>query len=160
MSEGKAVVKNMYLDQVCRKDTNRTAYQVCSVMELICLQLRIQIPALKRIIVESDNAANYNNKLFSVLAPFICNRDGIVLDRILNSGTQDEKGRVETHFATESTAVDKYIAENELNVVTPADLMRAINYGDEMTGCIGELYDVDNYCEEGKMWSNEIKNPR
>lgn len=111
---------------------------------------------VKRIVLERENAANYN-KLFPVLALFIWKRNGIVLDRILHSETQDGKGRVDTHFETTSRDVDKYIAENELDIVTLADLVSVINFGDEIPGFIGELYDVDNYCDVAKMWSQAMK---
>lgn len=82
------------------------------------------------------------------------------LDRFIHSETQDGKGPADGHFAVAMRYVDKYIAENELDVVTPTDLVRAINHGRGMKGCIGELFNVDNACEEAKRWIAATKSKR
>lgn len=44
------------------------------------------------------------------------------------------------HFAKESAFVDGHIESTTADVVTPAELVTEINHGEDMTGCIGELF--------------------
>ena len=145
-------MKNLYIDHICRNDSNQTAYAVASIMELLCRVLQSQIPSMITVVLRSDNAANYNNKLVPVIAPFIFKRYGIQLKSIVHSETKDGKGPADIHFATAAKFVDRYIESKTLDVVTPADLVASINHGEGMKGCIGELFDVDNDCDSARLW--------
>lgn len=158
--DNKPRVKNIYLDHVCRNDTNQTAPAVCSIIELVCRNVRAMLPSLKHVVVQTDNAENYNNRMIPLMAPFIFRQYGMKLNRFIHSETQDGEGPADGQFAVAMRHVDKYIAENELGVVTPTDLVRAINHGQRMKGCIGELFDVDNECNEAKKWISATKSKR
>lgn len=69
----------------------------------------------------------------------------------------DGKGAADIHFATAMRFVDRYIEERRLDVVTPKYLVDAINYGEGMEGCIGELFDIDHKCSQELVWAREMK---
>lgn len=66
----------------------------------------------------------------------------------MHNESQDGKGPVNVHFATAVRHVDRYIEEKQMDVVVPLDLVNAINHGDCMHGCVGEVFEVDVKCEE------------
>lgn len=53
--------------------------------------------------------------------------------------------------------VDSHLESNGKDVVTPRDLVEAINYGEGMKGCIGELYNIDLRCVEYNKWNAAFK---
>lgn len=61
------------------------------------------------------------------------------------------------HFACAMRHVDCHIEREGKDVVTPTDLVQAINYGEGMRGCIGELYNIDLKFEEYKKWDTAFK---
>lgn len=105
------VLKKLYLDHVCRNDTDKNAYAMCSILELVFRRIRKEVPNLKRIIIESDNAGCYNNKLLPFLAPFICQQYGLVLSKIIHKETGDGEGAADMHLATVIHFVERYIEE-------------------------------------------------
>lgn len=149
----KVKVKNVYLNHIPNNDSNQTAFAVCSILELVCRQVRLLIPSLQRVILQVDCSENYSNRIFPVAAPFICMKHGFRLDKVLYNETQEEKGPTDVHFSVATKHVDKYIEENQLDIVTPADLVRAINHGDGVKGCIAELYEVDMEHKQAKIWT-------
>lgn len=74
------------------------------------------------------------------------------MKEILHSKTEDGKGPADVHFATAMKHVDTYIERNKYNVVTPFELVCAINYGDGMMGCIGEMIYVNKKSESCINW--------
>ena len=56
------------------------------------------------------------------------------------------------HFATATRFVYSYIESRMLDVLTPADLVCALNHGDGMLGCIGELFDLDTNSRAAEKW--------
>lgn len=51
------------------------------------------------------------------------------LKSIVHSETQGGKGRADIHFATAIKYVTKYIEEGCRDIVTPHDLVEALNHG-------------------------------
>ncbi len=149
--------KHIHFDHICRNDTDQKAATVASILELVARKTVIELPNVKKIIIRSDNARNYNNKLIPVIAPFIFLHYGIRLERFVHSETQDGKGPSDVHFATALRYVDKYIESLKRDVVTPKDLCDAINHGYGLRGTVAELYDVDLKSPKLKVWIEGMK---
>lgn len=109
---------------------------------------------MKYVIIECDTAAQYGNNLFPVIAPFIFTRYGIFLKELLHSETEDGKGPADAHFGTAMRHVDTYIERNKFNVVMPLELVSAINHGDGMRGCIGEMLYMNKKSE--MYWKRDV----
>lgn len=114
----------------------------------MCRYVSAHLPRTRTVIIESDNARNYNKNLLSVFAPIVCDQYGIFLGRIVHNETQDRKGPADVHFASAMKHVNRYVEKNELNFVKSRDPVRALNHGEGMHGCIAELFDLDQKCEE------------
>lgn len=50
---------------------DQDAWAVCSILELVCSRVNTEVPTVKTIFIQSDNAGTYAKKLFPVVAPFI-----------------------------------------------------------------------------------------
>lgn len=64
----------------------------------------------------------------------ICAKYIIELKRLLHCETEDGKDPPGVHFETEMMHVDCNIGTNMLNVVTPNELVKAMNHGDGISG--------------------------
>lgn len=71
--------------------------------------------------------------------------------------TEDGKGPADVHFACAMRYVDAHIEQEGKDVITPRDLVAAINHGDGMNGCIGELYSIDLKCQQYRKWETSSK---
>lgn len=116
---------------MCRNNTDRTAFAVAPIIELVYRRIGIELPMVKKSVVRSDNAANYSNKLVVVIAAFIFTKYDIKLCSTLLSETQDGKGPADIHLVTAMRYVDWYIDSLTLDVSTPADLVDTIGHGEE-----------------------------
>lgn len=126
-------------------------------MELVCRFISVHLKRTKCVIIESYNAANYRNNLLPVMAPFLCARYGLTLDRIVHCETKDGKGPTDVHFATEMMHVERYIEEHKLDVVKPEDLVASIKHGEGMRGCAGEIFNVHEKSEQATTWLDALK---
>lgn len=86
-------------------------------------------------------------------APLICRKHGLRLSKIMHNETQDGKVAADVHFAVATKFVERYIEEHKLDVVTPSELVQALNHGDGMKGAVSELYEMDIEHEETKRWT-------
>lgn len=77
--EDRLYLKDLYLDHLCVNSTEPTAYSVCCILELVCNLVSPLLPPMKYFIIQCNNAVQYANNLFPVLAPIICRWYGIVL---------------------------------------------------------------------------------
>ena len=100
IQKAKGIFKYLHLDHICRNDTNQTAFAIASILERVCHAVSTKIPSLKRVILCSDNAANYGFNLLPVIAPIIMKTYGMEPVRIIDNKTQDGKGLADIHFAT------------------------------------------------------------
>lgn len=64
---------------------------------------------MRKVIIETENAGCYANKLLPVIAPFLCKQYWLKLLRLLQSKTGDGKGPADIHFATEMKFGDRLI---------------------------------------------------
>lgn len=151
------LTRNLCFDHVCRNERNQTAFSIASIMELFCLIVITELPTLKKAVLQSDNAANYSTNLVPVVAPLIFREYGIELCRILHSETQDEKGPADVHFATATRFVDRYNDSQSLDFMTPADLVCALNHGDDPNSTIAELFDIDTNSDSFRTWDEILK---
>lgn len=44
-------LKNLYLDHICKKDSNQTEFPVFSILELVCRQICLSVPSLRYVII-------------------------------------------------------------------------------------------------------------
>lgn len=74
---------------------------------------------------------------------------------IVHNETQDGKRPADLHFAVVTRYVDRYIESLRLDVVTPLDLVNAINHGQGLKGTTAEMFDVNVEHINMKSWKTE-----
>lgn len=148
-------VKHKFYDHICRNTSEQSTFASMSMLELVGRHSCLENRSIKRVALRTDNAANYHNRVLPVVAPYIMKRYDIELISIVHNKTQDGKGHADLHFAVVTRYVDKYIEVLKLDVVTPMDLVNAINNGRGLKGTIAELFDVNMDHGDMKRWKDE-----
>lgn len=72
----------------------------------------------------------------------------IQLKRLLHSETEDKIGPIDVHIATEMRYGESGIENEKFNVVTLIEMSMAMNHGDGIVGCIGEMFYIYTKCEQ------------
>lgn len=109
-------------------------------------------PSIEKVVLRTKNAAKYHNRILPVVAPFILDQYGIELVSIIHNKTQDGKGPADLYFDVVKRFVDRYIESLDLDVVTPMDLVNAINHGAGLKWTVAELFDIDMEHADMKWW--------
>jgi hypothetical protein len=124
--------KNLYVDQVMSGSSKQSAANTTSMLEALMWQLDGALTDIEEIVLQSDNASNYqgNTLLFSIPLMNCIHRIKIV--RYILTETQDGKGLIDAHFAHGTIHVTIYLKTATSNrvsrVATPAGLARAIAF--------------------------------
>jgi hypothetical protein len=88
------------LDQVMHKGNKKCAMAVLSMLEAAMTKISDEIPQLKLLHVASDNASNYHRKELVLSIPILsAMSNGVKIQRIIHSETQDGKGGCDSHCA-------------------------------------------------------------
>lgn len=123
-----------------------------SIMEAVFRRVRKEIPTMKDIWVQTDNARNYQNEIVPVMAPFVAHDHGMVLRGSLHPETARGKSLVDAHFAVGMRQVNKYVTSNGVDVATPVDVVKALTACGGVANSAAELVYVNRHGNGFKPW--------
>ena len=88
------------LDQVMHNGNKKCAMVVLSMLEAAMTKISDEIPQLKLLHMASDNASNYHRKELMLSIPILnAMSNGVKIQQIVHSETQDGKGGCDSHCA-------------------------------------------------------------
>jgi len=90
---------NVYLDQILEGDNQQNAGAVAGMVEAALEFFHSELPDLESVILQSDNAACYQNNELLFLLQLINSRSSVSIERYIHTETQDGKGLIDAHFA-------------------------------------------------------------
>ena len=114
------------VDHIVETYNKKDGVAVCNIIEAFLAYLKRRLPTVKELIVVSDNACCYNNKLFHVLAPIIADTHGMYLKSIVHNEAQCGKGPVDAHFAVCMRHIYSYMVQHSADFATPAQVVYAL----------------------------------
>lgn len=113
-----AVKKTIYTDQIVSGSNRQDGEAVAALLDAFFWQLRQELPHIRQIRAQSDNALAYHTRSFLLLAPIIAQNYGLDFVQYIYTETQDGKGLVDAHFSVGARHVDAYIIEGN-DAATP-----------------------------------------
>ncbi len=138
---------NVYIDQILDGDNKQDAFAVGSMLEAALEQIHKQIPEIKSVIVQSDNAKCYNNNILRILTALINTRTPVKVERHIFTETQDGKGLIDAHFARGMSHVLKFMRNSQRNriraIATPTGLAHALAWGGGIANSCVQLVRLD-----------------
>lgn len=130
--------ETLYIDHICGSDNTQDALGVLSLTEAILSRVARTLPAIKRVLIQSDNARTYQNSTLPYFFPLISNSTGIFIERFIHTETVDGKGMIDNHFAVMMKRVRAY-CDAGFNVSTPTQLVAALQYKGGSQNTVVEL---------------------
>ena len=112
------------------------------------------MPNVTKIYVQSDNAKCYRSAFLVVGMALVAQHHKITIPRFIHTGVQDGKGPIDAHFATSNRHVVCYVNEGN-NVITPYDLVKALQHGNGVNNSQVNLIHVDRTHLQSLMSANE-----
>ena len=124
----------VYIDQVLEDGNRQDGLIVISLIESALVGIHDQLPFINEIIIQSDNANQYQNPLL-ILSLHLINmkmKNKIFISEYIHSETQDGKTILDAHFATTNRHILRFMKiwrENRITrVQTPAGLAFALSF--------------------------------
>ncbi len=145
----KATRQQVYCDQIVRGSNTQDGKAVAALLETFLLQLSAELPTIKSVCVQSDNANYYHCKYIILALPYIGMSTGITVERYIHTETCDGKGLIDAHFAMGMRYVDMYIGEGQ-NAAGPGDVFNALSYDGGMPNSFAQLVQMDRAMLEAR----------
>lgn len=108
----------LYFDHISDGDNKQDRNYVVSMIEAVMLRLREDLPHIKTITLQSDNATCYQNALVVLVLPFLSVTHGIQVSQFIHTETQDGKSVLDAYFARSMGVLKMWLKEGN-NCVTP-----------------------------------------
>jgi hypothetical protein len=131
---GKAVRKNVYIDQILEGSNKQDGPAVASMVEAALCQIKKELPFIEEVIIQSDNAGCYQSKqlilAMLLISGVAARRSGIRVERFIHTETQDGKGDIDAHFARATAHLINFMKTSFSNriraIATPKGLAAAL----------------------------------
>ena len=115
-----------FIDCIVQGEQKADSSVVLSCLEAAFHALRKQVPHIKKVIVQSDNAKNFGGKHTKLLLPYVCSAAGLKLVAYYHNEAQSGKDMCDTHFLHQQTHVNTYLIQGGRKVSTPKQLAVAL----------------------------------
>ena len=139
----------VYIDQIIQQGNKQDAFAVLALLEAALRIITQDLPYITEIILQSDNAATYQNHFLTVgIHQLNCNFKGnIFISEYVHSETQDGKTILDAHFGSSVHHLNKFMRVWRPNVVTriqtPNGLGYALTNSGGLTNTIVQLINIE-----------------
>ena len=145
-----------YYDHIAKNDSKQDALAVFCLMELIVIRIKKDLPHVKTISFQSDNAKCYQAGELLLYCILIATKYGVGITRFIHTDTQDGKSAIDGHFAIAMKRV-MALVDMGMNAVTSQQLVVLLNQPGGHINSIAELYVIDrNKVSEVRSQHSEV----
>jgi len=140
----------VYIDQIMEESNKQDGMTVASLLEAILVTISDQLPFIKNIILQSDNANQYQNHLLVVVLHALnikMKRTGTYIKEFVHTETQDGKTLLDGHFANANRHLVIFMKTWRKNKITriktPAGLAFSLSHKGGCKNGVVQLVQVD-----------------
>lgn len=142
-----AVRYMVYFDQILDASSKQDCFAVASMIELAVMQIKEEVPLIKQLILQSDNAGCYSTCQLTILVGILNARLCIPVIRFMHTETQDGKSLLDAHFARAMALIDRFLRTSRRNrikrIVTAKGLAAALAWDGGVQNSVVHLVKVD-----------------
>ncbi len=131
-----------YYDHISTGDSKQDWFAVLSYFEAVIIRMKKDLPHVKRVYVQCDNANCYRTVPLLLGMVLLGINHEVEVKRDTHSGIQDGKSPLDAHFATAMRHVLLYCNEGH-DVVTPVQLVNALRSNGGVRNSVAELVGVN-----------------
>jgi hypothetical protein len=151
---------NIYIDQILDDGNNQDNLAICSMIEAALEVIHEQLPEIKAVVLQSDDAKCYQNNLIRILLALLNTRSAIRVERYIFTETQDGKGLIDAHFTICMAHLKRFMRTSQRNriraIATPAGLAYALPWNGGVQNSCVQLVRLDK--EKLKLIEGLLKN--
>ena len=141
VSHGAAIRNNVYIDDLIVGSNKQGTGLVISIIEAIMMRIKKDIPHMKEVVLQSDNAKCYMSKELLLCLALLSFIHGIKILRFIHTETQDGKSPLDGHFARANKWIVDWVKEGN-NALTAAQIVTALKSNG---GIPNEIPQLDTY---------------
>lgn len=134
--------EKQYYDHLCSTDNKQNKGAVVSLLEAAMIAIKRDLPVVSELVVQSDNASNYQNTCMILLLPVIGAAHGFWIKRYIHTETQDGKSVLDAHFAQAGRQIGRWIQQGN-NCLTPTQLIVAMTSNGGLPNTLAELVEYN-----------------
>lgn len=139
-----AVRMTVYVDQIMEDGNKQNAVTVAAMVEAMQHHIAKDLPHIKKVTLQSDNAGCYRAKQLPLLLAIINQSSPVKVTRLVHTETQDGKGLIDAHFAIATRHLITYIVTTRDNVATANELAFALTQNGGIPNSFVQLVRVDD----------------
>ncbi|XP_040571304.1 uncharacterized protein [Lepeophtheirus salmonis] len=141
-SKEKSTRKVCYYDHISVSDTKQDWMAVLSIIEGIVMQLKNDLPHIKKVNIHSDNAKCYQNGnlIFGLFMLFL--KNSLTLGSFIHTETQDGSSAIHSHFADCMQHVQNYM-EMGMNILSPLELYVALTTNGGVVDTVVTMFELN-----------------
>lgn len=155
MVNGKVKRHHVYVDQIMVGSAKQSSAAVMTMFESCMEWISVNLPFMKDIYLQSDQAGCYNSNLLKMMIGLNNFVSGIKVRAIVHTGVQSGKGLIDAHFAHAARHVQKYLLKYKTNkrvsIATEAGLYHALSQKGMQNHGV-QLLEIDNDSEV--LWTS------
>ena len=144
---GSAVRYTVYCDQILEGSNKQDGLAVLSMLEAFLKQLSVELPHIRTVTLQSDNAGCYQAKELLLLIAILNTSSQIRIVRFIHTETQDGKGLIDAHFAKGTAHLMKFMKTSQQNrirtIATAKGLAAALAWGGGIQNSFVQLITLD-----------------
>ena len=137
----------VYCDQILEGSNKQDGLAVISMLEAFLTQLKEELPHIKTVILQTDNAGCYQSKELLLLLAILNGCNTIKVTRYIHTETQDGKGLIDAHFAKGTAHLVKFMKTSQQNkirvIATAKGLAAALAWGGGIQNSFVQLITLD-----------------
>ncbi|KAE9012032.1 hypothetical protein PR003_g15180 [Phytophthora rubi] len=115
----------LYYHYVSNPANGQMKYTVAALVEAVLIDIKRDLPHIKRVVIRSENVPAYQNAFVVTLLPLIGFSCGIEVTRFLQSEAEDGKSLLEAQFARATTKVKAWVRQGHC-CSTPSEFVAAL----------------------------------
>ncbi|KAE9093249.1 hypothetical protein PF010_g17552 [Phytophthora fragariae] len=148
----------LYYHYVSNPANGQMKYTVAALVEAVLIDIKRDLPHIKRVVIRSENVPAYQNAFVVTLLPLIGVSCGIEVTRFLQSEAEDGKSLLEAQFARAATKVkpgfDRAIAARlQASLLQPS--FRTVEFLIQQLRLLSTTADHYNFWRAGlRQWRN------
>jgi len=131
-----------YYDHISSGDSKQDYVAVMSYFEAVCRRITTELPHVRSLYVQSDNARCYEKGNLIVGLHRIAQAYGLNMLTYVHTGIQDGKGCIDAHFATAMRHVHRYCNMGH-DIVTSAELVKALRANGGVNNSVAEMIGIN-----------------
>lgn len=126
-------LRSITVNHLINDETTEDAIAIEAIMEETFERLSPELSDTRNVWVLTDNVSSCGNVTIPVLLPFLAKRQSFSVGSYIKLETQRGKGLMDAHFAVTMKYLNRFVNENQVNIILPSDVIDGLAFREELS---------------------------